>query len=296
MRMRPKPLRKCYWQISSLRRLVVQGCVIWALLSGVLVGSAGWVMAASGTDTAIGVAIGVVVALTASVAAGAAVSVAAGMTVGVAVGVVGGVAVIVADIVAVPVAAQEDAYLEPTEDLEQTSRGNVVQMATMAYHQGMRDLDRADKLEEKAAAESAEAKREKLLKKALAARESATQQFLQALRNEPEMIEAYVALGGAFRSLGKYQEALEIHAIALRRDPESMENFQGWAAALLELNMLGNATASYTRYAEEGSPRAEILMGEMQKWLTARQADPGEIDPAHIERMAAWMAEQGQGG
>ena len=192
--------------------------------------------------------------------------------------------------------AQEDAYLDPSAPLEQSSAGNVVQQAKMLYGQGMRSLDKAAKMIVKAEAEDSEAKAGKLMKKAVAAREGAVQNFMQALRLEPEMIEAYVGLGQAFRQLGKYQEALEIHAIALRRDESSMENFQGWAESLMELNLLGNATQAYAAYVEAGSPRAEILMGEMKKWLEARRADPGEMDPEHVERMAEWMAEQNQGG
>lgn len=193
-------------------------------------------------------------------------------------------------------AAQEDAYLDPSEPLQQSSAGNVVQQARMAYDQGVRDLDKADKLILKAEKEASEAKAAKMLKKAEAARESAVQQFMQALQLEPEMIMAYEGLGQAFRSLGKHQEALEIQAIGLRRDPENLTIFQGWAESLLALNMLGNATQSYTSYVEAGSPRAEILMGEMKKWLEARQVDPGDVDPEHVKRMAEWMAQQGQGG
>jgi tetratricopeptide (TPR) repeat protein len=193
----------------------------------------------------------------------------------------------------------QEAFTEPsaTDTLfEQTSQGNVAQAALMIYNQGVRDLDRAEKLVEKAAAEEVEKKRQKLLERSVEANESAVQNLMQALKTKPDMIEAYDALGLAFRRLGKYQEALEIHAIALRRDPDSLENFAGWAEALLELNMLGNATASYTKYAEEGSPRAGILMDAMKGWLAARQADPGDMDPAHIQKMAAWIAQQEQGG
>jgi tetratricopeptide (TPR) repeat protein len=119
---------------------------------------------------------------------------------------------------------------------------------------------------------------------------------MQALQNDADMIEAYVSLGTALRRLGRYQEALDLHAIALRRDPESLENFEGWADALMHLNMLGNAVASYTKYSEEGSPRAQVLMDAIKVWLVEMSEDPGELDPAHVEKMAAWVAEQEQGG
>lgn len=191
-------------------------------------------------------------------------------------------------------AAEEPSSLDIL--MESTSEGNTVQAAQMLYHQGMRELKRAEKLAARAAEEQGEEKRVELLEESAEANEAAVGNFMQALTGRPEMIEAYVALGSAFRHLGKNQEALEIHAIALRRDPDSLDNFEGWARALLNLNMLGNATASYTKYVEEDSPRAPILMDAMKQWLVAMRADPGEFDPAHVQRMADWIAEQEHGG
>ena len=188
--------------------------------------------------------------------------------------------------------AQTEAAPEPSS----TSAGNTVQAAQMLYHQGMRELTRAGKLASRATEESSDEKRAEFMARSAEANEVAVGNFMQALKTQPEMIEAYVSLGEAFRHLGKYQEALEVHAIALRRDPESMENFEGWAEALMGLNMLGNATASYTKYVEEGSPRAAVLMDAMQSWLVRMEADPGDFDPEHVQRMAEWMAQQEQGG
>ena len=196
------------------------------------------------------------------------------------------------DVILVKVKGKQDDQNQWMLALEQMP---IAQAALMIYNQGVRELNRAEKLVEKAGEEEVEKKRQKLLEKSVEANEAAVQQFMQALKTRPDMIEAYDALGLAFRRLGKYQEALEIHAIALRRDPDSLENFTGWSESLLELNMLGNATASYTKYAEEGSPRAPILMDAMKKWLADKQADPGEMDPAHVQRMADWIAQQEQG-
>lgn len=191
-------------------------------------------------------------------------------------------------------AAPERSSLETLMD--QTSAGNTVQAARALYHQGMRELDRAGDLADKATATDDPAKSEKLLGKSTNAYESASQLLMQALQGNPKMIEGYDALGFAYRRLGNYQAALEVHAIALRRDPESMENFRGWSEALLKLDMLGNATQAYTSYAEDDSPRASILMDEMRKWLAAKQADPGDLDPADVERLADWIAQQEQSG
>lgn len=195
--------------------------------------------------------------------------------------------------------AQEGAAAEPSSLdtlMDQTSRGNTVQAAQAAYHQGLRELERAEDLAAKAAEMEDASKSEKLLAKSVKANENAVQQLTGALQQNPKLIEAYDALGLAYRRLGKYQEALEIHAIALRRDPDSMDNFRGWSEALMQLDMLGNATTAYATYVEADSPRAPILMDEIKKWLAVKQDDPGELEPEHVQRLADWIAQQEQGG
>jgi tetratricopeptide (TPR) repeat protein len=188
--------------------------------------------------------------------------------------------------------AQPDDYLQPSGPMQQSTAGNVTQGGTIAFHEGMRLLDIAAIAAVKATEADTDKKREKLEKKVTSSYEQAAQQFVSALRQDADLFEVYEPLGRTFRILGKYQEALEIHAIALRRNEESMENFTGWAEALMELNMLGNATQAYAAYAEAESPRAPILMDAMQEWLAAKQEDPGDLDPANIQRLADWIAQQ----
>jgi uncharacterized protein YpuA (DUF1002 family) len=57
--------------------------------------------------------------------------------------------------------------------------------------------------------------------------------------------------------------------------------------------MLGDATNAYATFAEQGSPRAAVLMEEIKKWLAAKQTDPGDLDPADVQRLADWVAEHG---
>ncbi len=192
--------------------------------------------------------------------------------------------------------AQEEGAAEMTDWTNtQTSAGNTMQSARMLYGQGVRQLKRATKLAERAEAESDETKRAELLASSTEANQEAVANLMQALQTNADFFEAYEQLGTAFRRLDKHQEALEVHAIALRRDPESMETFEGWADALMNLNMLGNAVASYEKYAEEDSPRAPILMAAIKDWLAEMERDPGELDPEHVEKMAEWVAQQESG-
>lgn len=192
--------------------------------------------------------------------------------------------------------AQANKVLEENATFDQTSPGNVAQKAQLSYHEGVRDLKLARQLARKASEAEAGEKRDKLHQKSLEAFDRAAKKLAGALTQNNDLMEAYEPLGEAFRRQGEYQKALQIHAMALQKDADSLDNFRGWAESLMALNMLGNATQSYTNYVETKSPRAEILMDEMKKWLATKQTDPGDLDPAHVERMAAWIAEHTRGG
>ena len=71
-----------------------------------------------------------------------------------------------------------------------------------------------------------------------------------------------------------------------------MENFEGWSESVMALNMLGDATQAYSQFVEQGSPFAPVLMEDIKEWLVAHQADPGDVDPEHVEKLAEWVAEQ----
>jgi tetratricopeptide (TPR) repeat protein len=176
-----------------------------------------------------------------------------------------------------------------------TSAGNTAQATRMLLASAMRDLEQAEALANKAATVEDEKKADKLAKQSVSANESAVEQFIQVLKKDPTIMEAYDSMGLAFRRMGRYQEALEIHGVALRRDPSSLENFRGWSEALLSLNFLGDAVTQYANYLEMGSPNAPILMEEIKKWLAAKQADPGDLEPAHVQRMTEWVAENDTG-
>ncbi len=178
---------------------------------------------------------------------------------------------------------------------DQTDLGNVVQIANQHYHAGVRLLKRGDRLQEKAARDAGQAAPAD--ERARAAWEAAAGEFGEAIGYQPDLMPAYAALGEAYRRLGRPGEALQVHARALARHPDDDDNFRGWALSALALDMLGDATQAYSRYLTADPERAALLMDLLEGWLAARRADPGDLDPAHVERLAAWIAEQqGSGG
>lgn len=179
--------------------------------------------------------------------------------------------------------------------LDRTDLGNVAQAARTNYHSGVRELEKAEKLLQKLAELEDLEKIEKTDKKLQGAAARAEKSFREALGYDADLIAAYAGLGTALRLQGQAEEALQVHAMGLRRSPDNLENFQGWAKALLDLNMLGNATTAYTDYLQSHPPRAEILMIEIKHWLAAKQSAPGELDPADLDRLATWISDQDPG-
>ena len=162
----------------------------------------------------------------------------------------------------------------------------------MQYNAGVRDLNKAQKFRDKAAKITDAKEKAKTEKRAQSALESADKAFREALSYHAGLIEAYAGLGATLRMQGKAEEALQVHAMALRLAPEDLENFAGWTESLLALNLFGNATTAYSDYAQSNPARAEILMTAIENWLAEKKTDPGEVDPADVQRLADWVTQQ----
>ena len=156
-------------------------------------------------------------------------------------------------------------------------------------------LAQARKIRQRLSETEDSGKKAKLEAKLQETYQSAATSFTDAIGFAPKMAEAYAGLGETLRDWGQLEKSLEVYAAAVRRFPDDLETFEGWAMTLMELNMLGNATSTYTSYVESNPDRAAILMEVMQDWLKRKQADPGDLNPADVDRLAAWIQQQGVG-
>ncbi len=202
--------------------------------------------------------------------------------------------------------AQEDYDPDPPSPAEEPSSfdtlmdrsdsGNVAQAAMMRYHAGVREVDRARKLERKAAEEQDEGKRKKLEQKSESAYKSAIGEFTAAIQNSPKLLKAYNMLGRTYLELGQAVESAQVHSAALRVDPQDPENLEGRAEALLALNYLKDAIEAYTSLLESDRGKADQLMAAMKRWLDEKRQDPGDLQPEVLEAMASWIAAQEAAG
>jgi len=185
----------------------------------------------------------------------------------------------------------QDVAAAGSDMLTQSGVANAAQQALFAYGSGDRDLKKAAKLTAKLP-ELEGKKQEAAERKIAKAYENAQASFREALGLDPKMIEAYVGLGEAFRATGMYQESLQALTLGLRVDATNDVMFAGWAESLMALDRLGDATQAYAQLLETNPAWAGVLMGEIKNWLTQHQADPGNLDPADVQKMADWIAQQ----
>ena len=196
---------------------------------------------------------------------------------------------------ALPASGQDPLINETDASMPETSLGNVVQTARSHYGAGVRMMKQAAKLAVKATEAETPEKREKLEKKTVSTRQGAIEQFKEAIGYNKEMIEAYAGLGAALSESGRPDQALSVHARALGLEPEDEENFRGWAQAMLDLNMLGDAAQAYSSLRETSPEQAATLLTLMKSYLGEKRTDPGELEQEDLERLANWIKLQEDG-
>lgn len=157
------------------------------------------------------------------------------------------------------------------------------------YDGGQRRLDKAAKLhaEMKEATDPAiAAKLKGKLDKTL---EGAVADFNRAVKNDPNLFQAYSELGFTLRKLGRYDQSLAAYDRALEIQPGFAAAIEYRAEAHLGLNRLDEARQAYATLYAGDRPRADILFEAMRTWVAARRADPAGVDAQQIDQFAAWV-------
>ena len=195
-----------------------------------------------------------------------------------------------------PARAQDEPAVTPAEQADESERSRAeaapedpTSAGRDLYFRGASQLRRAEKLAAKADKATGEA-REKLAADARAAYESAAESLAGAVQANPTLRDASVSLGVALRELGRAEEAVQVHALALRRDGRDDDNFRGYVESLLELHRLGNVTALYDQLRAEQPKRAKLVLDLLRRFHDERARDPGGLAAADLERLSEWLA------
>jgi tetratricopeptide (TPR) repeat protein len=167
------------------------------------------------------------------------------------------------------------------------------QIAKSAHNAGVKYIEKADKLEKEAATLDA-GKKEKTIKKANSAYESAAKQFERAVKNDPSLYQSWNYLGYSRRHLGDYEASLQAYEQALSINPNYNEAIEYRAEAYLGLNRLDDAKQSYMKLFSNSRELAGQLIASMQRWVESRRTNAAGLDPSQLDAFAKWVEERAQ--
>ncbi len=160
------------------------------------------------------------------------------------------------------------------------------------YNSGERRLEKLTKLHDEMKAATNPKEVEKLSGKLKKGLENAAGDFQRAVRNDPNMYQAYSELGFTLRKLGKYDESLAAYDKALELRGDYSPAIEYRAEAYLGLNRIEDAKQAYAILFAGDRPRADILMGAMKSYVAARQADAAGLDAAQLDEFAQWVVQR----
>jgi tetratricopeptide (TPR) repeat protein len=163
-----------------------------------------------------------------------------------------------------------------------------------AYHAGASELKRADALEAAAVEETDARKRDKALRGAQAAYQSARGKFAEATRATPSAPESWNALGYTQRKLGDYDAALAAYDRALALRPGFPEALEYRGEAYLGLNRVADVKQVYLDLFAANRTLAAQLMQAIKTWIDLRRRSGGPPDGATIEELDNWAHERAQ--
>jgi tetratricopeptide (TPR) repeat protein len=174
-----------------------------------------------------------------------------------------------------------------------SARMSPAEMAKHQYNEGIGVVKQAKRYEESAAGESKPEKQEKLRQKALKQYAKARGLFVDAVRGQPAMYEAWNYVGFTSRKLGEYDTALQAYDEALRLNPAYAEAIEYRAHAYLGLNRVDDAKAAYMSLFRDARPLADQLMVAMKQWVAERRAASAGVASADVDSFASWVEERG---
>jgi tetratricopeptide (TPR) repeat protein len=164
--------------------------------------------------------------------------------------------------------------------------------AKMAYNSGVKQIEKAQELEQDATSAADESKRERALKKAQGAYEKASRSFETAVSKAPELYEGWNYLGFSRRHLGRYDAALEAYDRALQLKPGFADALEYRGEAYLGLNRLDDARKAYMDLYASSRKHADQLLASMQKYVEARRKEPNGLAAQQLDEFARWVDER----
>jgi len=179
--------------------------------------------------------------------------------------------------------------MQPTMSQQTSPRD----MAVSSFNDGVHARDRAWKLEKELETAQDPGKQDKLRQKILKTYEADARSQREAIKNKPDMFQAWTELGYALRKSGDYPGALEAYDKSLSIMPNYAEALEYRAEAYLGLNRVTDARDAYLILYNGGDATRSQQLGEaMQKWVSSRRTDPAGAAPESVDQLATWLSQR----
>jgi len=169
-----------------------------------------------------------------------------------------------------------------TEDKPDVAVKKALKAATKA-------LDKAKALEAEAAASKDPDKKARDMDRISDQYNIALDAYTDALSHKSDLLEAWDQVGYVHLRLGAYREAIDDYDHTLALKPELMEAIEHRAEAYLAVDHLDEVKIAYMDLYNHSPDLAAQLMAAMQKWVTARQADPDRAHNAEADAFTKWV-------
>jgi tetratricopeptide (TPR) repeat protein len=166
------------------------------------------------------------------------------------------------------------------------------EMARSAYNSGIHSIKKAQEYDADAAKATTPEKIAKAHDKAQKYYRDSLPDFIDAVRQQPTMYEAWNYLGFASRHLGRYDDALSAYNKALEINPKYSNAIEYRGEAYLGLNKVEDAKAAYMTLFADSRPLADELMAAMHRWTDARRQDSQGLSTEDLDAFAKWMDER----
>jgi tetratricopeptide (TPR) repeat protein len=164
--------------------------------------------------------------------------------------------------------------------------------ASKAYNAGMKSLSKAREYEEVAAKATDPDKKAAALDKVNDAYGKALDQFTETLRNKGDMADAWNNVGYIHLRLGANNESIDDYNHALALKPDLLDAVEHRAEALMGVDRLDDAKASYMDLFNHARPLADQLMVAMQKWQESHRAAASGMRASDIDAFGKWLQER----
>ena len=166
--------------------------------------------------------------------------------------------------------------------------------AKVNYNSGVKQVEKADKLQDSAATLSDDKKKARALKDASSAYTEALGKFAQVLKVNSRMPEVWNYVGYTSRKLGNYEDALKAYSNALLLRPGYPEAIEYRGEAFLALDRTSDAEQSYLDLFGSNRALANKLLEAMKSWIAAQRSAATASNATTVDDLDKWVQERAQ--